>query len=444
MKWNHFKNSITFRILFICTIVLLLLIPMNMVESVIYERGYLYRQASSEIAASWGNEQQLMGPVLTLPYVNSVVASSGWSTDHKNKHLQADDMTINANIEAQIRYRGIFKVPVYTASIHVSGEFYLPSSQEDDHVQLSEGIIQIPIQGSRSIKEPINFSWDNEEVALTAERDADSNDTVIFSATLPEKLLGKNQKHLFEYHVTLAGSELFSILSSAKHTQVKIDSNWPSPSFYGVHLPTQHDISDDGFTAIWDLTDLITELHHEDMEKMSTSWFASESRFGLKLIQPVDTYQIVTRATKYAVLFIGLTFLIYFFVELFEKTLLHPIQYLFVGIANCIFYLLLLSLAEHIAFTAAYFISAAASITLIALYSKSILKSRAKATLVFGVLAGLYSYLFVTLRSEGFALIIGSVGLFSILGLAMYLTRNIDWHKMDTGSRKDEANYDDI
>jgi len=116
---------------------------------------------------------------------------------------------------------------------------------------------------------------------------------------------------------------------------------------------------------------------------------------------------------------------------------LHPIQYLFVGVANCIFYLLLLSLAEHINFTLAYFISSSASISLISLYSRSILKSRTKGVIVFITLSGLYTYLFVTLRSEGFALLIGSIGLFLILGVAMYLTRNIDWRTLNSEAAAD-------
>lgn len=148
----------------------------------------------------------------------------------------------------------------------------------------------------------------------------------------------------------------------------------------------------------------------------------------MRLVQPVDTYQAVTRATKYAVLFIGMTFLVYFLIEVFGNAALHPIQYMLVGGANCIFYLLLLSLAEHIPFTIAYLVSACASLVVITLYSTSILNSRRKALVVFVVLSGLYSWLYVTLRSESYALLIGSIGLFLFLNTGMYLTRNIDWH----------------
>lgn len=151
--------------------------------------------------------------------------------------------------------------------------------------------------------------------------------------------------------------------------------------------------------------------------------------FGVNFVQIVDTYQVVMRAAKYAVLFIGLTFIDYFFTELLGNAALHPVQYLLVGLANCIFYLLLLSLAEHLPFIAAYLLSAGASTMLISLYSITILGSRIRASLVFAVLAALYAYLYTALRSEAYALLIGSLGLFTILALIMYLTRYIDWRQ---------------
>lgn len=402
-----------------------------MVESVINERSHLYRQATNEITNSWGNEQLLVGPILTLPFVKTFNSNAGWSYDSRYKHLRPEAMTITSNIATEIRYRSIYKVPVYTATVHFNGLFSLAESGllegNQGGLGLDEGVIQIPVNNSRSIKEPVRLVWDGEEIKLTPKWDESGSETVIFTGKLPKHLLNKNKVHEFEYELKLAGSKAFSFISSAQKTNIKIDSNWASPGFFGLYLPSSRDISDEGFTASWELNDLLSDLGHAESEMVSAEWFYAQPPFGVNLIQPVDTYQVVTRAAKYAVLFIGLTFLVYFFTELFGKTLLHPIQYLFVGVANCIFYLLLLSLAEHINFTLAYIISACASIMLIALYSQSILKSRVKALIVFITLSGLYTYLFVTLRSEGFALLIGSIGLFVILGFVMYLTRNIDW-----------------
>ena len=150
----------------------------------------------------------------------------------------------------------------------------------------------------------------------------------------------------------------------------------------------------------------------------------------------VDTYQQVTRSAKYAVLFIGLTFLIYFLVEVLGGHKLHPIQYLFIGLSNCIFYLLLMSLSEHINFNFAYLLSASSSCLLISLYSKSVLQNKAKAILVMLVLIALYTYLYITLQSEGFALVTGSIGLFCIIAMLMYLTRNTNWHALSLAEKQ--------
>tara|TARA_R110002096_G_scaffold99_2_gene410 strand:- start:2793 stop:4121 length:1329 start_codon:yes stop_codon:yes gene_type:complete len=442
MKITSIKDSTTFRVLFIGFLVLMLLIPMGMVESVIYERSHLYRQATNEITNSWGKEQLLVGPILTLPFVKTFSNKAGWSYDSRYRHLRPETMTVDSHIETQIRYRGIYEVPVYIATVRFNGVFSLAgvsgSVENDDDLLLDEGVIQIPVHNSRSIKEPIGLVWDGEVIKLIPKWDKSEGETVIFTAKLPAHLLNKNKVHEFEYEIKIAGSQAFSFISSARKTDIKMNSNWAAPSFFGIYLPVTRDLAGEGFTASWVINDLLTDIGHNEHEIVSGSWFQGQKSFGVKLMQPVDTYQVVTRAAKYAVLFISLSFMVYFFTELFGQVSLHPIQYLFVGVANCIFYLLLLSLAEHINFTLAYLISSGASIVLISLYSRSILKSWPKAAIVFTTLSGVYAYLFVTLRSEGFALLIGSIGLFVILGVAMYLTRNIDWRTLNFESTERE------
>ena len=433
MKFDDIKNSNTFRVLFIGFLVLLLLIPMGMVESVIKERGFLHDNASNEIQRSWGREQSLIGPILSLPYVKTFSARSGWSYNARYKHLRPELLNIDSSIETEIRYRSIYKVPVYTVDVHISGEFDLSDNgigdEDNNGFQLEKGMIQIPLTSSRSVKEPIKFIWNGEVIELKPSWNSEDSEAVVFSAKLPTHLIRPDRVNTFEYQMKLAGTNSLAVVPSAKKTDVKMVSNWHSPGFFGIYLPGERTISADGFTAEWWTNDFLSDIGHEESEMISLDWFNAQA-YGVNLIQPVNTYQVVTRAAKYAVLFIALTFMVYFFTELFGKTMLHPIQYLLVGVANCIFYLLLLSLAEHIRFNVAYVISACSSTSVISLYSLSILKSRLKATIVFAVLAGLYTYLFITLRSEGFALLIGSVGLFAILSAAMYLTRNIDWHNV--------------
>jgi len=433
MKLGEIKNLTTFRILFTGFLVLLLLVPMGMIESVITERGHLYRQANEEITASWGSGLLLTGPVLSLPYVETVGGGIGRSYETRYKHLRPGAMVINASIDIEVRHRGIYKVPVYSADVLMHGRFMLAevlATAEDTALfALEQGLVQIPVSNGRALKEPVQFSWDGAEVALRAHRDGSAEEAVIFNAELPAASLDRDTVHTFELRLMLAGSSELAFVSSSQAMAINIDANWAAPGFFGVHLPASYTIGDDVFTAAWEVNDFFTDPGHADSECIAFHWIAGQPRFGVRLVQSVDTYQLVTRAAKYAVLFIGLTFLVYFFTEWFGKVALHPVQYLFVGMANCIFYLLLLSLAEHIRFGMAYLISASAATVLISLYSLSILKGRARAALVWVTLAGLYAYLYVTLQSEDYALLIGSIGLFVILGLIMYTTRNIDWRR---------------
>lgn len=428
MRLEEIKSSNTFRVLFIAGLVLLLLIPMSMVRSLIRERSHLYQQAETEIRASWGGGQMLVGPVLTLPCAGTTVNATGWRYTTRYRHLQPDTLKINGRVETQVRHRGIYRTPVYSAELQVQGMFDLEQT-DDSKVKPGQGTIQIPLSSDRGLKGSVRLLWDGEEIPLKPHRDAAPGDHVILIGRLPARLLERNKLHRYEYRLRLAGSGDLIFARSAQQLEVTLSSNWGAPGFFGAWLPTTHDISAAGFKAAWDINGLLQDLGHEDSKRISYKWFGNGARFGVRFVDTVNTYQVVTRAAKYAVLFIGLSYIVYFFTELLGDVALHPVQYLLVGLANCIFYLLLLSLAEHIPFIAAYLLSAAASTTLISLYSVSILGGRLKAGIVFGVLCGLYAYLYTALRSEAYALLIGSLGLFVVLALIMYLTRDFDWHR---------------
>lgn len=423
------RSSPGFKIFFIGFLVFILLIPMNMIEGLIYERSHLYRQANSEITKIWGASHTLAGPILTLPQIGSNNKKPGWIQSLSYKNLAADSISIVGDFHIQLRYRGIYKVPVYLGQLSLKGKFILP---EEANVELLDKILlQIPFKQIKTLKLSPKLSWNGVPIPLVAVGDEKNKNAVIFQASIAPNEIAEGE---FEITYQAAGSDAFNVQSMAKHTELLIKSNWGSPSFQGDFLPTTHDIQEDGFTASWNINNILMKSENSTEEPVSLEWFSNHDSFGVKFIQPADTYQLLTRSAKYAVLFISLTFMIYFLLELLGGIKLHAIQYLFIGMANCIFYLLLLSLAEHIKFNIAYFLSASASSLLISLYSKSVLQNVVKAFVVFVVLSALYIYLFVTLQSEGFALITGSLGLFVIMATLMYLTRNTDWHDLNTSA----------
>ena len=231
----------------------------------------------------------------------------------------------------------------------------------------------------------------------------------------------------FDISVSINGTSELRFLPLAESSQIKASSNWPSPSFSGRRLPTKRDIREDGFNAEWQTSSLGRNLPGQWIDKHETNDVSGDA-LGVKFMQPIGLYQLMLRAMKYAVMFVGLTFVTYFLLETIGNLRLHPMQYLLVGLANSLFYLLLLSLAEHIGFGIAYLMSAVASASLISAYSVTILATRGRVVSMSAVLLGLYTFLYLTLQAESLALLAGSIGLWVILAAVMYLTRRIDWY----------------
>lgn len=205
---------------------------------------------------------------------------------------------------------------------------------------------------------------------------------------------------------------------------VTLNSDWNNPSFSGNFLPFSREIDDDGFSSKWK----ILHLNRNYPQKWTGSRYQiAESEFGVNLRVTVDEYQKTIRTAKYAIMFIGLTFLTFFMIELLGGKSVHPIQYLLIGFGLLIFYTLLLSFTEHISFNSSYMLASSAIIILITLYAKSVIKENKLTLLIMGILVLLYGYLFIVIQLQDYALLMGSIGLFLILALMMYLTRNIDW-----------------
>jgi inner membrane protein len=422
------RTSITGKILLIGLLVLVLLIPMSMVESVIADRSHVYRTAAESIIGSWGKEIVLIDPVLTVDKHDQMSWSNGVYTyaDHY-MHLSPDELSIIGHIETRVRARGIFKVPVYTGTMNFTGRFSLPP-EENSAIEGNRGAKIQMLLNTRSIKKPPELTWNGEKITMTADKDSGSTENAVFYARLNNITTNDNNPYPFELTLELSGSTALTFHTRARQSDIRLTSNWDSPGFFGATLPMSHDVKGDGFSAAWNTSNFFTDLGHENSETIAMDWFPNQANFGVKLIQTVDTYQLVTRATKYAVLFLTLIFAVYLLYEIPGNVVLHPLQYLFIGFSNCVFYLLLLSLAEHIHFNLAYVISAVSSTLLVALYSMSMLKSRARGALILVELSVLYTFLFITLKSEDYALLIGSIGLFTILSLIMYFTRNFNWY----------------
>ena len=202
-------------------------------------------------------------------------------------------------------------------------------------------------------------------------------------------------------------------------------------------MPDERTISEEGFKSSWNILHLNRNF---PQEWIGDKYDINSSSFGTDLLLPVDNYKKSYRVARYAILFLVLTFITFFFVEIMKKVFIHPIQYLLVGIAIIVFYTLLLSLSEHIKFNLAYIVASILTISLVSLYTIAILKSKQIGFLIFGILLIMYSFIFTIIQLEGYALLIGSLGMFTILGIVMYYSRKIDWYKIKLGAEQKNDN----
>jgi len=436
------RTSVTVKLLFIGFLVLLLLIPMGMIENVIYERNNLYLSAKQNIMNAWGREQTVGGPVLTLPYRAITTDDKGIKRVRQLlAHFLPERLSIRGRLDTQMRYRGIYEVPVYTADLKLSGRFAPPDIArlgiDPRDVDWDGAFLSVAIADARGIKEPMRLRSDvGEGIFEPGGVKVRGFDPQVIVPLPGLAKTGEASGFQFGFDLKLSGTEKLGFLPVGDRTEVLLTSAWPSPSFVGAYLPDRRDIDDKGFSAEWKVLHLGRNYAGAWRNGEIPAKRFRSSAFGVNLFVPISTYQKSTRAAKYAILFIGLSFLVYFMFEVFGGLRLHPFQYLLVGFANCLFYLLLLSLSEHTSFALAYTISATASTALVVGYGASVLKSRARALTMLAMLTGLYTFLYVTLRAEQYAMLIGAVALFIILAAIMYVTRRLDWYRvsLDFGS----------
>jgi inner membrane protein len=308
----------------------------------------------------------------------------------------------------------------------LEGEFPAPdqgmANVSPDRVLWNEAFITLGITDLKGIRDTVNFSTG--QASLTSEPGVLTTDVVESGITCKTPMITPAARTPFSLAVNLNGSSELRVTPVGQVTHVEMESPWQNPSFVGNFLPESRDISGHGFQAQWRVLNMNRNF---PQVWPGNKYKVAESSFGVRLFLPVDEYQKTSRTVKYAILFIGLTFVSFFLSEVIAKVTLHPVQYALIGFALVIFYVLLLSISEHTSFNLAYAVSSVSIIGLVALYAKWITGDRKIAVIITCILTLLYAFLFVTLQLEDFALLLGSVGLFVILGLVMYLTRTVDW-----------------
>ncbi len=426
------RNRYFTKALIIGGLTFLLIIPTWMVQSLIQERQARQEEASQEVGSKWGESQTLIGLILTIPYFS-------YEKDDSNKiikvtryaHFLPDELIIDGELMPEKRYRSFYEVVVYNSKIRFDGKFVPIDNQAlnitKENFILKDAYICLGISDLRGIEEQIKLNWNSTQSSFNS--GIASNDVIQtgISAGIALNIDGITS-YKFSFDIILKGSQKIFFAPVGKETKVTLKSNWTTPSFDGAFLPDSREVSDtNGFSAFWKV------LHLN--RNYPQSWTGANNNiekttFGVNLFLPTDHYKKTMRTAKYAFILIVLTFLVFFFIEILNRRAVHPLQYLLIGLALCIFFSLLIAFSEHINFDKAYWLAAIMTIGLISTYSNAVLKDRRLASLVGGILLILYGFIFTIVQLKDYALLIGSIGIFVTLAIVMYLSRRIDWYNL--------------
>lgn len=424
-------RSTSLKLLVIGFIVLILLIPQSFTIDLINERQARLLETENEVTNKWSRAQTVIGPYLALPYnYYHEVSSNGENKvvkELKTAYFLPDVLDVKGDLQAESLHRGIFDVVVYKGDIQFKAEFGNIPLQKlgitPDQVLWDQASFLISVSDLRGIGENPDISLNNSPLLSEP---FSANQSLQKGLQFPVSLDSLSKELNFSGSLKLKGSKDFQLVPLGKTTVMNLSGNWPNPSFQGEFLPEKRELTKDGFQSTWKVLHFNRPFGQEFSNTLPNF---SESSFGLSLKLPVDQYQQSIRTSKYAILIIVLSFLALFLMETFSKRRIHPLQYTLVGFALVLYYTLLIALSEQFGFTIAYLIASIATVGLLAFYSKSLF-SKVKTSAIFsGILTAFYIFIFVIIKQQDYALLIGSIGLFLALALTMFISRKIDWYK---------------
>ncbi|WP_404787769.1 cell envelope integrity protein CreD [Altericista sp. CCNU0014] len=431
--FEQIKNSQFVRILLVSFLILMLQIPTAMMQGLVGDRQNLRQEAISSITTKWGAQQKIIGPQLVVPYTRQVQSGNSRRSEVKLGIFLPQTLDVSGVMDSETRYRGIFEVPVYKTDVTLRGRFQRPDLSNwgvrPEDILWDRAELNLQISDAHAIQNQAKLTWNQQQIAFAPGQGKGGSNPGIH-ASLKNQMTGNTFQ--FEVPLKLNGSERLSFAPFGEVTQVSLKSNWRDPSFQGLWLPNRRSVTDKGFEATWNIPSLgrnyAQQWNQDNPVRPET---IQASVFGVDLISPVDNYRMASRSIQYNFLFLVLTFATFWLFEVIVQLRVHPLQYLLVGVAMSLFYLLQLALSEHLGFNIAYLIASAAVVVTISAYSVAVLRAKQRASTIGAMQVALYSYLYVVLANQDYSLLIGSIGLFGFLAVVMYLTRRVDWFNVN-------------
>lgn len=441
------KRTMTKKMVVIASLILLLMIPLTLIKGVVMERSSYRYEARQSIAQSWTGEQKVVGPLLVVPY-REYYTTKVWDeklkqyqteTHHwkRQLYIAPEQLTIIGDVATSELNRGLYSIPVYTSELSLSGHFSSQAMEEllkqtSNRVVWQPAHLALMVSDVRGVSQQPMLTWQGQQLAFQSGAEVGELRRGMHAPLGTLDI--KQGSYSFDFKMPLRGMEKLEFSPLGKSTEVRLSADWPHPSFIGRYLPGEHTIDAEQFTAQWNVSSFSSGMPQllAECEGGACQGLLNDT-FGVTLFNSVDVYQQSERSVKYALLFIGLSFIAFFLFEVMKGLRLHPMQYLLSGLGLSVFYLLLISLSEHIAFTLAYFIAALASTAVVGFYISGVLHSARHGATMAAVLLLLYAMLYAILRSEDNALLMGSLLIFAVLSMVMVVTRRIDWYAIGEG-----------
>ena len=446
---NEVTKTLGFKIIIIVVLGLLLLIPMTFINSVVRDRIRYQNEAISSIIEPVGDSANIQGVVIAIPYLEKFIDSDTKEIGYTRKYIfyMPNEYNVTGDVEVTSLSRGIFKAPIFNSKLNITGRFDKYNAEiynldENNTIILyDEAMIILGIGNKKNLMKLPNILINNNEELKYYEKNINI-DLNMFNNKFLYTISRDNILNGFDFNITMdiQGENSLIITPLASENTFKISSKWKDPSFTGGFLPTKREVNNNGFNAEWNIASFNTSFtkywtSDENSNRLNNidnnQYYTSNQESNNVLISFLllnDNYQKTSRSVKYAILFIFIPFFVLFLCEVLSKKRIHPVQYILIGIANAIFYLLLLAISEHINFNISYFISALMVTALTSIYIGYIIKSP-KYTISMAIVEALiYIFLFGILQLTDYALLMGTLGLFAVIALAMYFTRNVDWY----------------
>ncbi len=440
------NKSFIFKVIGIFLLTILMSWAVMYVNSIILERQQRQFEARTNINQSVAREQTVIGPVLVVPYVVEYPEKIGSENNTQivtrrydgKVYILPEDLNLKGGFSNELKSLGIFKTLVYQLGSNIDGHFKIPKNLglKLDHdsatLKTKDAYISLGISDTRGLTGKPIFNWNGQAINFAQGSKIDALGNGMHASV--QELNTEEQTIAFDFRLNLRGTESFNLIPIAENNMIALKSSWQSPHFYGSFSPeaATQKIDKNGFTANWAISSLSSNNQSVLTENLEHGGKLDLEKLSVGFVEPINVYSQADRATKYGLLFIGLTFAGFFIFEILKQLRIHPAQYTLVGLAMALFYLLLISLAEQIGFGFAYLAASAACVSLLGYYLSYVLKSKTNGFVFASLLAALYGALYGILKSEDNALIMGSLLVFGLLALVMVITRKVDWYQISS------------